>query len=218
MSAKLETFNSREEWLRNRKKGIGGSEISAVIGLNPWCSNVDLWEYKTGRSDRPAVTSEEAVRYGIAAEQLIRELYKLDHEAYKVGYSEFNSWSNDLYPWALASLDGWIRDDKGRLGVLEIKTSEIRRAQDWDKWSDKVPDNYFCQILHYMAITEAVFADLRAYIVYTKENGERRAVIRDYHVERADVEEDIAYLMNKGAEFWEKVVNKECPALILPGI
>lgn len=212
------TFKTRDEWLKNRVKGIGGSEIAAVIGLNPWCSNVELWEYKTGRAERPAVSNEEAVRYGRNAEGLIRTLYALDHENYSVYHAEFNSWSNDAYPWALASLDGWIHDDKGRLGVLEIKTSEIQRAADWEKWDAHIPQQYYCQCLFYMAVISADFADLRAHIRYTTADGEKRATIRDYHIERADVEDDIAYLMTEGAKFWEKVEKDERPAAILPDI
>lgn len=215
---KLTHFNTREDWLANRQKGIGGSEIAAVIGQSPWCSNVELWEYKTGRAKRPDVSSEEAVRYGVAAEDLIRELYRLDHEGYDIVYQEFNSWHNDLYPWALASLDGWVYDDKDRLGVLEIKTSEIMRASDWDKWDAHIPQQYYCQCLFYMAVISADFADLRAHIRYTTADGERRAMIRDYHIERADVEDDIAYLMTEGAKFWEKVEKDERPAAILPDI
>lgn len=34
----------REEWLAMRQKvGIGGSDAGTVLGLNPWCSNVQLW-------------------------------------------------------------------------------------------------------------------------------------------------------------------------------
>ena len=217
MSVTRKEFNTREEWLANRVKGIGGSEIAAVIGQNPWMSNVELWEYKTGRRTRPNVSNEESVRYGVRAEHLIRELYELDHEGYSVNYSEFNSWNNDLYPWALASLDGWITDDSGRLGVLEIKTSTIQNADGWKKWDNQIPPNYFCQTLLYMAVIEADFADLRAHIRYIKD-GETRATIRDYHIERADVTEDIKYLMDAGAKFWEMVEKDERPGLILPNI
>lgn len=217
MSVTRREFNTREEWLANRTHGIGGSEIAAVIGQSPWCSNVELWEYKTGRRTRPNVSNEEAVRYGIRAEHLLRELYELDHEGYSVNYSEFNSWSNDLYPWALASLDGWITDDSGRLGVLEIKTSTINNASDWRKWDSQIPNWYFAQCLLYMAVIEADFADLRAHIRYIK-GGETRATIRDYHIERADVEQDMNYLMNEGARFWEQVQKQERPGLILPDI
>lgn len=38
---------SREEWLKNRQR-IGGSDASAIVGMNPYRSNVDLWKIKTG--------------------------------------------------------------------------------------------------------------------------------------------------------------------------
>ena len=68
MSVTRKEFKTREEWLANRMQGIGGSEIASVIGQNPWMSNVELWEYKTGRKTRPNVSNDEAVRYGIRAE------------------------------------------------------------------------------------------------------------------------------------------------------
>ena len=42
-------LGSRDEWLQARGKRIGGSEASAVVGLNPYMSNTDLWSIKTGR-------------------------------------------------------------------------------------------------------------------------------------------------------------------------
>ena len=45
-------LSNHEEWLKNRKNGIGGSEIAAAIGKNPYMTNVELWELKTGRKKR----------------------------------------------------------------------------------------------------------------------------------------------------------------------
>ena len=44
---KMLILKDRAEWLENRKNGLGGSEISAVIGCNPYLDNVTLWELKT---------------------------------------------------------------------------------------------------------------------------------------------------------------------------
>ena len=38
-------FDSMEEWLVNRK-GIGGSDASAILGLNPYKTNQELWMEK----------------------------------------------------------------------------------------------------------------------------------------------------------------------------
>ena len=70
-----------------------------------------------------------------------------------------------------------------------------------------------------MAVIEADYADLRAAIRYTAREGDKRTTIRDYHIERSEVEEDIRYLMNAGEAFWtHNVLENRRPALILPEI
>jgi len=212
---KMVTYRSRKGWLEHRT-GIGGSDAAAILGLNPWTSNLDIFNYKTGRDKAPDISNKEVVKFGHEAEASIRRLYALDHPENKVEYKANNSWSNEDLPWAQASLDGWLKDKEGRFGILEIKTTEIMRDRDWDKWKGTIPQNYFCQILHYMAVLEAQFAELRAYIRYHTQ-GEKRIAIRDYHIEREDVAEDIAYLIEKERDFWENHVEKNIPpALILP--
>ena len=198
---KMTTYRSRKGWLDNRT-GIGGSDAACILGLNPWTTNLDIFNYKTGRDKAPDISKKEAVNFGHDAEASIRRLYALDHPDYKVNYKPNNSWTNDAYPFAQASLDGWLNDKDNRLGILEIKTTEIQRDRDWDKWKGSIPQNYYIQVLHYMMILEASFTELRAYIKYTTQ-GEKRVAIRDYHIERADVEEDIDYLMTKEKECTE---------------
>lgn len=210
-------LNNREEWLQNRQKGIGGSEISAVVGCNPYMDNVTLWEIKTGRRKADDISDKPYVQYGTQAEEHLRALFALDFPQYQVFYEENNSFTNDRYPFAQASLDGWLVDDKGRTGILEIKTTEILRSMQKEKWKDRIPDNYFCQVLFYMAVMEADFAVLKAQLK-TDFGGDIQLVTKHYHIERSEVQEDINYLMQKGAEFWEYVKSDTRPPLILPEI
>lgn len=210
-------LNSREEWLKNRNKGIGGSEISAVVGCNPYMDNVVLWEIKTGRRKADDISDKPYVQYGTRAEEHLRALFALDFPQYKVMYEENNSFTNDRYPFAQVSLDGWMEDENGHLGVLEIKTTEILRAGQREKWKDRIPQNYFCQVCFYMAVMEADFAVLKAQLK-TDFCGDVRLETRHYHIERIEVQEDIDYLMQKGAEFWEYVKSDTRPPLVLPEI
>lgn len=205
---KLMILGSQKEWLANRKKGLGGSDIAAVVGLNPWMSNTELWEYKTGRKEPRDLSGNELVQYGHDAEPLLRDLFALDHPEYIVGYAENNSFTNTDFPWAVASLDGWLTDREGRRGILEIKTTQKK----WDK--DKIPDNYFCQVLFYMAVYEADFAIVKCQYKWDID-GEVFAYTSHYKIERKDVQQDIEYLMRKGSEFWELVKRDERPALTL---
>lgn len=210
-------LSSREEWLKHRMQGIGGSEISAVVGLNPYMSNVDLWELKTGAVEPEDISDKPYIKYGTQAEPLLRDLFKLDFPQYEVFYEENNSFRNSKFPWALASLDGWIRDENGRVGVWECKTTNILQSMQKEKWNHQIPSNYYCQVLFYMAVIEADFAILKAQLK-TEFEGVPYLQTRHYFIERADVQEDMDYLMEKGAEFWESVKNKEKPGLLLPEI
>lgn len=211
------TLSSREKWLLNRTKGLGGSEISAVIGCNPYLDNVTLWELKTGRRAPEDISDKPYVQYGTKAEEYLRALFSLDFPEYQVYYQDNNSWSNSKYPWAQASLDGWLIDGDGRKGILEIKTTEILQSMQKEKWRDGVPQNYYCQVLFYMAVLEADFAVLKAQLKTTF-NGVPYLQTKHYSIERDEVQDDIDYLMQAGERFWEYVKKDIRPPLVLPEI
>ena len=42
---------TRDEWLESRRKGIGGSDASAILGLNPYSSPLAVYLDKIGKSE-----------------------------------------------------------------------------------------------------------------------------------------------------------------------
>ena len=38
-----------DEWLDARRNGIGGSDVAAVLGANPWRTPLEVWLSKTGQ-------------------------------------------------------------------------------------------------------------------------------------------------------------------------
>lgn len=212
----LKQFGSNEEWLQARKL-IGGSDASALVGMNPYKTNIDLWKEKTGRQKAPDISNDEFVRFGHEAEAHLRALFALDHPQYKVDYLENNMFLNDKYPFAHASLDGWLTDQDGRKGVLEIKTTNILQSMQREKWNDRIPDNYYCQVLWYLMVTEFDFAVLKARL-RSEWQGEIRVTVRHYFIDRKEVEEDIAELRQAGEKFWKAIQEDRQPYLILPAI
>jgi putative phage-type endonuclease len=206
-------LKSREDWLHHRGR-IGGSDAASVIGMNPWRSNQELWRIKTGREKPEDISDKPYVQYGHDAEPHLRALFALDHPELKVGYVDNNLFVNKLYPFGHASLDGWTEDQQGRRGVLEIKTTTISSRLAAEKWRDRIPDNYYCQILHYLLVTESDFADLRAHLKIAPGYAEDR----EYRIERSDCEEDIRYLAEAEKKFWQHVEEDKRPDLILPEI
>ena len=86
MAVEMFVLNSREDWLEKRKNTVGGSDASAILGRNPYCSNVDLFEIKTGRKQSEDISDKSFVKYGTQAETYLRELFQLDFPEYRVEY------------------------------------------------------------------------------------------------------------------------------------
>lgn len=51
---------SHEEWLSARRNGIGGSDASAIAGLNKWKSPIAVYLEKTGQAPEESMNSEAA--------------------------------------------------------------------------------------------------------------------------------------------------------------
>lgn len=101
-------FDSMEEWLVNRK-GIGGSDASAILGLNPYKTNQELWMEKKGQMSPVDISGKSYVKYGNDAEPLLRALFALDYPEYKVEYYDNNMLTNNQYPWT-----AFLRRCRGR--------------------------------------------------------------------------------------------------------
>lgn len=206
---------TRNEWLEERKKGIGGSDAAAIIGANPYKDNIKLWEEKTGRKTADDISDKSYVKYGIEMEPILRESFKIKHPEFEIVHEENTIIKHPVYPFLFASLDGiLINKETGEKGILEIKTSEILRSMQKEKWKDQIPPNYYCQILHYLNVTGFTFVKLFAELNYE----ENYQVTKTYTIERKDVEEDIKYLEKKEIEFWKYIEEDKCPPLVLPNI
>lgn len=217
MPAEKYILPDRDAWLDARKNHIGGSDAAACVGRNPYKDNVQLWEEKIGLVFPEDISDKEYVRYGTEAEKYLRALFALDHPEYQVFYDENNIFLNPKYPWMHASLDGELIDQRGRHGILEIKTTNILQSAQKKKWDNRIPDNYYCQVLHYLAVTEYDFVVLKAQLK-SEWDGELRIEVRHYFIEREKVEEDIRELVDAEKKLWDCVESGRRPDLILPVI
>ena len=209
---RLEIEYRSPEWLKFRQTGIGGSDASSIFGLNPYKSNVELWEEKTGIKEPKQVSNNESAEYGLKAEEYLLKLFQLDFPDYEVSAPKDTVYQNGFM---FASLDGEIKDKKtGEMGILEIKTTSILSSMHREKWNDKIPDNYYIQILHYLAVTGYSFAILKAQLKYT--DGEF-PYLKTIHriIKREEVKDDIEFLISEEKKFWQCVVDKKRPPLKL---
>lgn len=138
---------TRAEWLEARRKGIGGSDASAIMGQNPWASPLTVYLDKVGIA--PEKAESEAMRQGTDCEEVVAARFSRE-TGLKVKKSH-KLFQHPNYPWMLANIDRQVVC-KGFVG-LECKTTSIFNRTDFAEGS--IPPNYFWQCQHYMAVTGA---------------------------------------------------------------
>ena len=182
-------------WLEQRKRGVGGSDVAAIMGLSPWKSPIEVWLEKTGRAESPDLSDRESVAMGTELEGDVLEMYRRRHPKSRV--QRVNAILVDsIRPWAQASLDGIVRDPELGWGVLEIKTGSRE-----SEWADGVPLHYLTQVTHYLSVTGYPFADVAALI------GDYGLHYHEYRVMRD--EDDLQSVVESVDEFWADCVEKD---------
>ena len=121
---------SDEDWLAERRKGIGGSDVAAIMGLSAYSTPYQVWLEKT-QGIHEDISEKPAVMWGNILEPVVGEHYMDCHPDRHV--RRVNAIARSIgRPWAQASLDYEVRDPELGWGVLEIKTAGWRREQDWE--------------------------------------------------------------------------------------
>lgn len=180
------------EWLAFRNKGVGGSDVAAIMGISKYRSPIEVWMEKRGMREPQDLSDKEAVEWGNRLESIIREKFAEKHGELSVMECA-ESYVSRSRPWAHANLDGKILDGSGEWGVLEIKTVGKSRERDW---SDGVPDYYLTQVTHYLSVTGWKYAWVAALI------GGQHYV--EFKVMRDD--DDIAMVNSAVDTFWNECV------------
>lgn len=191
MEAAMETFRE------TRRRGLGGSDAAAVLGLNPRRGPMEVWMEKRGLL--PPLADSEVMWWGRELESLIARRY-----AELKGVHVEKPAEALFHPRLplLAHPDG-LMPGLGR--GLEIKTTRIASAAEWgEPGTDEVPVTHALQCLHYMAVTGYEEWDL-AVLVGGSE-------LRIYHL---NCDHKLrAWMEEKLTEWWERhIVRGEEPAL-----
>ena len=192
--------DDRDAWLDLRKKGIGGSDVAAIMGLSAFRSAYSVWAEKSGLYQPEDISDKPAVHWGNILEPIVGGEYAENHQAREV--RRVNAVCRNLKrPWAQASLDYEVKDPVLGWGVLEIKTAGAMRAKDWD---DGVPVYYQTQVVHYLSVTGRPFADVAVLIGGSD--------YREYRIMR-DAEDEAAVVGAVDAFWCDHILKGEPPEI-----
>jgi putative phage-type endonuclease len=185
---------TRDEWLDWRKHGIGGSDASAVAGLNPYKSPVQVYLEKIG--DMEIEEAGESAYWGTMLEDMVAQEFskrtgmKVQRKNAILQHPE--------YQHMIANIDRLIvGEDKP--GILECKTANAWSGKDWEE--GKIPPQYIIQVQHYLAVTGYEYAYIAALV-----GGQKFFY---YKIDRD--QELIDYLVKIESVFWQMVQDRMPP-------
>ena len=183
-------------WLRYRRMGVCGSDTGIILGLSSYRSVIELWKDKTNQI--PVEESENNfTHFGHLLEPIIRkEFERVTGMKVSIRNCIFQS---EEHPFMLADIDGIVTEPDGSKAIFEAKSASEFLNQKWE--NGKIPDVYFSQLQHYMAVTGLN----RAYIA---------ALVGGNKFYYYPVERDEAYiqqLIEKEKAFWWHVVDHSIP-------
>lgn len=185
---------SREEWLESRRNGIGGSDASAILGVNPYSSPLKVYMDKIGKGVEEE--ENEAMRQGRDLEPYVAERF-CEYTGLKVKKCN-RILQHPEYPWMLANID---RQVIGQNAGLECKTTSAFSKFKFDQ--GEINPHYYWQSMHYMAVTGAE----KWYVAVLVQG-------KDFQVFGLDRDEDaIQTLIEAERAFWEDHVLPKVPPL-----
>lgn len=178
---------THEEWLQERRKGIGGSDVAAIMGVSPWKSAATVYLDKIGELPLEDNDSER-MRIGRDLEEYVAQRFS-EATGKKVRRNNHMLYHDD-YPFIFADID---REVVGENAILECKTTNSYAKSQWENGA---PIYYELQCQHYMLVTGAE----RCYIACLIGNE-----AFTYHVIERDAEA-MSALLSIEKEFWETYV------------
>lgn len=190
----MQADQTREKWLELRKTGLGGSDAGIIAGVNSFKTLFELWSEKTGigadeQGDRQTPErAAERMRIGSMLEEFIANYFATLTGKKLRRCGMLRSVEN---PFMFANVDRLVL---GENAILECKNTSVWNKDEWE--GDNIPDSYYCQIQHYMAVGNYDKCYIAALI-----GGDRfvwKEVLRN--------EEDIQALITAEKEFWEEYV------------
>lgn len=210
----------KNAWLNHR--GIGGTSASAIVGLNPYQTKLDIYCAIENPKEEKDEATGERVDYGRKLEPLIRSNIEANFShKYKVRNPKgFEMYRRKDKPYMTATLDGTMTSltDPKEKWVIEIKTHDMGDSEDRAKWEGKeIPQHYLIQCLHYLSVLNdyvgVLFVAKLRYMNFDTDEPYKETILY-LKIERKDYQDTIADLEKAITNFWENNVMEHVPPAV----
>lgn len=196
MNSYSTTEMTQTEWLYDRQKGIGGSDVGTILGLNKWKSPYQLWLEKTGQVELDNKETE-AIHWGNVLEEVVAKEFQ--ERTGKRVRRRNQVFEHHEYTFLRANID---RDVVGENAILECKTANAFLGKEWEE--EEIPQSYLCQVQHYMNVLDRDYAYIAVLI------GGQKFIWKK--VERDD--DLIKVIQERLVSFWQdNVINGQEPQI-----
>ena len=137
-----------EQFLIDRKKGIGGSNAAAVFGMSPYDTPLSLYLNKIGAVvEKPSPAKAKIYERGHILEAFLQAMFERD---YGVKVTKQEKCIHDKYEFIRGHVDGVVEADNA---IVEYKTTSTSSKDVWgEELTDGIPKHYLLQCHHYMLI------------------------------------------------------------------
>jgi len=186
-------MKTRDDWLRERMTGIGGSDAPAVLGLSKWRTPMDVFLDKLGQGTE--LVESELMKWGRLLEPVVRQEYA-ERRGETVRLAPHELIRHPTMGHMFCTPDGIT--DSGRLYEGKV----ARSAEGWgEEGSDEVPEAYFIQVQHSLIVTQLPVADVAVLIGGS-----------DFRIYEVPADEETQELIiDAEAAFWNRVKTGEPP-------
>ena len=140
---------------------IGGTDISAIVGMNPYKSAFDVYLKCIGESIE--IPDNPAMKWGRILESVVSAEYQRAHQEFIVVPHEVVI--HQALPYVKGSPDRVCRRNCQIEKGLEIKTASEYSKHMWgESGSDTIPEHYRLQVAWYQGLMNGMQWDLAALI------------------------------------------------------
>ena len=132
----------RDDWLNYRRRGIGGSDVAAIMGVSPFRTARDIYYDKLNiAAVEPDDSNWVALEVGHLLEDLVARIFRK-----KTGFRIYQikkMFCHPIYRFMLADVDYFVEMPDGTAAILEIKTTNYNAKDNWWMGEHEIVPEYY---------------------------------------------------------------------------